>query len=349
MAISKTLLRFIAKSSLRLLFCLAGSVAVTSSFAQSASVLDGVKSRGAIRCGIHVGLAGFAFVDKSGAWQGLDVDLCKAVAAAVLGKSDKVQFLPLNAKDRFIALQSGEIDLLSRNTTWTLDRNTRTGLNFTGVNFHDGQGFMVKATSGIKVATELNGATICVVQGTSTEKGLADFFASRKLKYEPVAYSETDAVRDAYVAGRCDAVTSDRSQLAAIRSVLTDAKAHVILPDVISKEPLGPSVKNGDQQWANIVRWSLNAMIEAEELGLSSREIRARTAGSADPVIQRFAGKLDNLGEALGLDNDWAVRIIEQVGNYAESYDRNIAPIGLDRGVNRLWRDGGLLISPPFR
>lgn len=341
--------RIAIRSSLYLTLGSVSAMTATAALAQGGQVLDAVKARGAVRCGIHVGLAGFAFVDKNGDWQGLDVDLCRAVATASLGSAKKVQFLPLNAKDRFIALQSGEIDLLSRNTTWTLDRNTRTGLNFTGINFLDGQGFMVKAASGVKSGRDLAGATICVVQGTSTEKGLADYFAAQGLKYEPVAYAETDAVRDAYVAGRCDAVTSDRSQLAAIRSILKDADAHTILPDVISKEPLGPSVKNGDQQWANIVRWSLNAMIEGEELGLKARDVRTLTANASDPTLQRFAGKLDNLGQGLGVDNDFAVRIVEQVGNYAESYQRNIAPLGLERGVNRLWRDGGLLMSPPFR
>ncbi|WNJ89831.1 amino acid ABC transporter substrate-binding protein [Bosea sp. 685] len=313
------------------------------------SLLEAVKSRGIVRCGIHAGLAGFAVPDKAGVWRGLDVDLCRAVAAAALGKSDRVQFIPLSAKDRFIALQSGEIDLLSRVTTWTLTRNTQTALNFTGVNFFDGQGFMVKAASGTKSAKDLNGATICVVQGTSTEKTLADYFGANGMKYEPVAFSETDAVAAAYLSGRCDALTSDRSQLAAIRSTMNDPKSHVVLPEIISKEPLGPSVRFGDNQWANIVRWSLNAMIEAEEIGLKSTDIRSQAEKNSDPAVKRFTGRSENLGEMLGLDNEWAVRIVEQVGNYAESYERNIAPIGLERGANRLWRDGGLLISPPFR
>ena len=315
----------------------------------SAGLIDAVKTRGMLRCGVHAGLAGFAFPDSAGSWRGIDVDVCRAVAAAVLGRSERVQYVPLSAKDRFTALQSGEVDLLSRVTTWTLSRNTQTSLNFVGVNFHDGQGFMVKAGAGIKSATELGGSTICVVQGTSTEKTLADYFLSRGLKYEPVSFSETEAVKNAYLSGRCDALTSDRSQLAAIRSTVQDPKAHVILPEIITKEPLGPSVRFGDDRWANVVRWSLNAMIEAEELGLASTNVRTMAETSTDPAVKRFAGKIDSLGTMLGLDNEWALRIVEQVGNYAESYERNIAPIGLERGANRLWRDGGFMITPPFR
>lgn len=262
-----------------------------ASGAASSGTLDNVKARGSLRCGVHAGLAGFAFPDAAGAWRGIDVDVCRAVAAAVLGSAAKVTFIPLNAKDRFTALQSGEIDLLSRVTTWTLSRNTQTGVNFVGVNFNDGQGFVIKAAAKITSASELDGATICVVQGTSTEKTLADYFASRRLRYDPVAFAETEAVTSAYLAGRCDALTSDRSQLAAIRAGLNDPGAHVILPDVITKEPLGPGVRFGDDEWANVVRWSFNALLEAEELGLTSRNVRSLVDTTPDPAVRRFGGK----------------------------------------------------------
>lgn len=311
--------------------------------------LAAVKARGAVRCGVNPGLAGFAFPDGAGAWRGLDIDVCRAVAAAVLGDAGKAQYVPLSAKDRFTALQSGEIDVLARNASWTLARNAQLGINFIGVNFYDGQAFMVKAASGIKSATKLDGASVCVIQGTSTEKTLADYFRSRAMKYEAISFADADAVADAYLKGRCDAMTSDQSQLSAVRSRFPDSGAHVILPEVITKEPLAPAVRNGDDQWANVVRWSFYATLEAEELGLHSKNVREQAASSADPAVQRFAGRSDGLGAMLGLDASWAVRIIEQVGNYAESYERNIKPIGLDRGVNRLWRDGGYMITPPVR
>jgi general L-amino acid transport system substrate-binding protein len=312
-------------------------------------LLASVKAKGTIRCGVNPGLAGFAFPDKSGQWRGLDVDVCRSVAAAVFGDAGKVQYVPLTAKDRFTALQSGEVDVLARNATWTLSRNAQLGINFIGTNFYDGQAFMVKAGSGIKSVNELKGASVCVIQGTSTEKTLADYFNSRSMKYEPVSFADANAVADAYLMGRCDVMTSDQSQLTAVRSQTPDPNAHVILPEIITKEPLSPAVRSGDDQWANVVRWSFYAMVEAEEIGLDSKNIRQQVASSTDPAVQRFTGKIDNFGPMLGLDKEWAVHIIEQVGNYAESYDRNVKPIGLARGVNRLWRDGGYLITPPLR
>ncbi len=322
------------------------------SFAQPASssaMLANVKAKGSVRCGVNPGLAGFSFPNRDGSWQGLDVDICRAVAAAVFGDARKVQYVPLSAKDRFTALQTGEIDLLARNATWTLARNAQLGITFVGTNFYDGQAFMVKANSGTKSVNDLKGASVCVIQGTSTEKTLADYFSSRKMAYEPVSFADADAVAQAYLGGRCDALTSDQSQLTAVRSLTPDPKAHVILPEIITKEPLSPAVRNGDDGWANVVRWSFYAMVEAEELGLSSKTVVGMAGTSTDPAVQRFVGKIDSLGPMLGLDKEWAVRIVEQVGNYAESYDRNIAPIGLARGVNRLWRDGGYLVTPPVR
>jgi general L-amino acid transport system substrate-binding protein len=326
-----------------------GMLSSTIAALAQSGTLERVKANGAVRCGVNPGLPGFSSPDDKGNWQGLDVDVCRAIAAAVLGDARKVHYAPLSAKDRFTALQSGEIDILARNATWTLSRNAQLGLNFIGANFYDGQAFMVKASSGIKAAKELGGATICVIQGTFTEKTRADYFVSHGMTYQTLAFENADSVANAYFSGRCDAVTSDQSQLVAMRWKAADPAAHVVLPDIITKEPLSPAVRNGDDRWANVVRWSFFAMLEAEELGLDSKTIKATATGSKDPNVLRFVGQTDNLGGMLGLDNEWAVRIIEQVGNYAESFDRNIKPIGLARGVNRLWRDGGLLIAPPIR
>lgn len=329
---------------------LAGLVGTTTvGIGQTRSLLDVVKERGTMRCGVNPGLAGFSFPSRDGKWQGLDVDVCRAVAAAVFGNAEKVTYVPLSAKDRFTALQTGEIDLLARNATWTLSRNAQLGINFVGTNFYDGQAFMVKAASGVKSVGELKGASVCVIQGTSTEKTLADYFNSRGMAYEALSFANADAVSEAYLKGRCDALTSDQSQLTAVRSLTPDPTAHVILPEIITKEPLSPAVRSGDDQWANVVRWSFYATVEAEELGIDSRNVRQMAETSKEPAVQRFTGKLDAFGPMLGLTREWAVNIIEQVGNYAESYDRNVKPIGLERGVNRLWRDGGYLITPPVR
>jgi general L-amino acid transport system substrate-binding protein len=313
------------------------------------SRLDVVKSRGNLLCGVNPSFAGFSLPDSNGQWRGFDIDICRAVAAAVLGDVTKVKFVPLSAKDRFTALQSGDIDLLARNATWTLTRNAQLGINFIGTNFYDGQGFMVKANSKIKTAKDLDGASICVIAGTDTERNMADYFRSQKMKFSSVSFENADNVAQAYFSGRCDALINDRSQLAATRSIAVDPSAHVVLPDIITTEPLSPSVRAGDDKWANVVRWSFYAMIQAEELGLESKGVRATVASSTNPAVQRFAGKLEDLGAVLGLDRDWAVRIVEQVGNYGESYDRNIKPIGLDRGLNRLWKDGGIIFAPTLR
>jgi general L-amino acid transport system substrate-binding protein len=313
------------------------------------SRLDAVKQRGILRCGVNPNFAGFALPDSTGQWRGFDVDMCRAVAAAALGDAAKTQFIPLSAKDRFTALQTGDIDMLARNASWTLGRNSKLGINFVATNFYDGQAFMVKASSNIKSVSELDGASICVIAGTDTEKNLADFFASRKMKFSTVAFENADNVAEAYLAGRCDAFLNDGTQLAAIRFRTPDPKVHIVLPESVSIEPLAISVRNGDDAWANVVRWSFFAMLQAEELGLDSKNIRARIAASTNPGVLRFAGKADDLGAMLLLDREWAVRIIEQVGNYAESYERNIKPLGIERGLNRLWKDAGLMIAPPMR
>jgi general L-amino acid transport system substrate-binding protein len=313
------------------------------------SRLDVVKARGILRCGVNPNFAGFALPDSAGHWRGFDVDMWRAVAAAALGDSAKTQYVPLSAKDRFTALQSGEIDMLARNATWTLSRNTKLGISFVATNFYDGQAFMVKAASNIRSVNDLNGASICVIAGTDTERNLADFFSGRKMKFSTVAFENADNVTEAYLAGRCDAFLNDGTQLATVRLRTPDPKAHILLPESISMEPLSISVRNGDDGWANVVRWSFFAMVQAEELGLDSKNVRTKTGGSSNPNILRFAGKSEDLGAMLALDRDWAVRIIEQVGNYAEAYDRNIKPLGIERGLNKLWSDAGLMIAPPMR
>lgn len=332
------------------LAALALAIAATPTLAQTSSrMLASVKERGTLRCGVNPGLAGFSFPGAEGKWQGLDVDVCRAVAAAALGSADKVTYIPLSAKDRFTALQTGEIDVLARNASWTLSRNAQLGITFVAPDFYDGQAFMVKAASGVKTPKDLDGATFCIVQGTTTEKTMADYFKVRGWAYQAITYADGDAVAEAYTGGRCDALTTDRSQLAGIRMRFADPAAHVILPDIISKELLSFAVRNGDDGWANVVRWSFYAMLEAEELGLTSANVRATASSSSEPAILQFAGRAEDYGRMLGLDREWALRIVEQVGNYAESYERNIAPLGLERGANRLWRDGGLMISPPVR
>jgi general L-amino acid transport system substrate-binding protein len=317
--------------------------------ASAQSTLDTVRSRGFVQCGVNTGLAGFSQADSKGAWRGIDVDVCRAVAAAVFGDAGKVRYTPLIAQQRFTALQSGEVDILSRNTTWTLTRDTSLGLNFVGVNYYDGQGFMVPRKLNVKSAKELNGATVCVQPGTTTELSLADYFRANRMKFKPVVIEKLEEVMNAYLAGRCDAFTTDHSGLVALRaSRVPNPAEHVILPEVISKEPLGPAVRHGDDRWFDIVKWSLFAMIEAEELGLSSKNIDAQ-AKSANPSIQRFVGATGDIGRMLSLDNKWAFNIVKQVGNYAESFDANLKPLGFERGLNRLWNQGGLLYAPPIR
>jgi general L-amino acid transport system substrate-binding protein len=321
--------------------------------ANAATTLESVQSKGFVQCGVSQGLPGFSNADDSGKWTGIDVDLCRAVAAAVFGDPGKVKFTPLSAKQRFTALSSGEIDILSRNTTWTMTRDTQLGLNFAGVNYYDGQGMMVPTSLGVKSAKELDGANICTNTGTTTELNITDYFRANGMKFNLVAFEKADEVVAAYDAGRCDVYTTDRSGLAAQRTKLTQPDAHMVLPEIISKEPLGPVVRQGDDQWFNIVRWTLNAMINAEEMGITSKNVNNKKfASNLAPSVARLIGKEGKFGEELGLSNDWAYNVILKVGNYAESYEANVGPntpLKLDRGVNALWSKGGILYAPPIR
>ena len=330
----------------------AGVAALTAASAVQAGTLEDVRAKGFVQCGVSQGLPGFSNPDDEGNWAGIDVDLCRAVAAAVFGDASAVKYTPLSAKQRFTALSSGEIDILSRNTTWTMTRDTQLGLNFAGVNYYDGQGMMVPTGLGVNAATELDGANICTNTGTTTELNITDFFRANGMSFNLVAFEKADEVVAAYDAGRCDVYTTDRSGLAAQRTKLTNPDDHKVLPEIISKEPLGPVVRQGDDQWFNIVRWSLNAMINAEEMGISSANINKLTYNDKTPAEARFIGTEGKFGEELGLANDWAYQIISQVGNYAESYDRNVGPdtpLKLDRGVNALWSQGGILYAAPIR
>src|SRR5437763_1454178 len=317
--------------------------------AHAQAIMETVKAKGFIQCGVNTGLAGFAAPDSQGVWKGIDVDVCRAVAAAVFGDATKVRYTPLTAQQRFTALQSGEVDILARNTTWTLSRDTSLGLNFVGVNYYDGQGFMVPKKLNVKSARQLNGATVCVQPGTTNALNLADYFRANKMTFKPVVIQKLEEVLNAYFNGRCDAYTTDQSGLVALRaSRAPKPDEHVILPELISKEPLRPAVRHGDDRWFDIVKWSLFAMIEAEELGLSSKNIDQQ-AKSANPAIQRFVGASGDLGKMLSLDNRWAYYIVKQVGNYAESFEAHLKPLGFERGLNRLWSQGGLLYVPPIR
>ena len=319
--------------------------------AKKSKTLKNTLKKGWVRCGVSQGLPGFSNADAAGNWSGVDVDVCRAVAAAVLGDASKVKFTPLSAKERFTALTSGEIDILSRNTTWTLSRDADIGLTFVGVNFYDGQGFMVRKSSGITSTGDFkSGLSACVNIGTTTELNMRDFFTANGITYEPVVFEKADEVVAAYDSGRCDTYTTDKSGLAAQRTKLSNPDDHIVLPETISKEPLGPVVRQGDSVWEDIVRWSLNVMIEAEEYGINSGNADASKA-SENPQIKRLVGAEGELGAALGLDNDWSLRIIKQVGNYGESYKRNIADTSIlpDRGPNELWTKGGILYVPPAR
>jgi general L-amino acid transport system substrate-binding protein len=328
---------------------LAAALVLVCTGAAAQSTLDAVRKKGFVQCGVNTGLAGFSQPDSKGVWRGIDVDLCRAVAAAVFGDAAKVRFTPLTAQQRFTAVQSGEVDILSRNTTWTLSRDTSLGLNFVGINYYDGQGFMVPKKLNVKSARQLNGATICVQPGTTNELNLADYFRANKMSFKPVVIEKLDEVLNAYFNGRCDVYTTDQSGLVALRaSRAPKPDDHVILPELISKEPLGPAVRHGDDRWFDIVKWSLFAMIEAEELGLSAKNIDEQ-AKSPNPAIQRFVGASGDLGKMLSLDNRWAYNIVRQVGNYGESFDANLTPLGFERGYNRLWTKGGLLYVPPIR
>ena len=320
--------------------------------AHSGGTLGEVQARGALNCGVTTGLVGFAAPDANGEWQGFDVDVCRAVAAAVLDDPSAVNFVPTTGQTRFTALASGEIDLLARNTTWTFSRDVDLRFEFVGINYYDGQGFMVPRDLGVASALELDGATVCIQTGTTTELNLADFFSSNNMSYEPVPIETNAEAQQQYLAGACDVYTTDASGLAATRATFEDPAAHVVLPEIISKEPLGPLVRHGDNEWGDIARWTLNALIAAEELGVTSANVAELAGGTENPEINRLLGTEGALGEMLGLDNDWAQRAIAAVGNYGESFERNIgenSAIGLSRGLNAQWTDGGLLYAPPFR
>jgi general L-amino acid transport system substrate-binding protein len=336
----------------RVVFC----VAFTALFglvasAATAQTLNTIKQRGNLNCGANGTLAGFGLPDSQGRWAGLDVDFCKALAAAIFNDPNKVKFVPLTAKDRFTALQSGEVDVLARNTTWTSSRDTSLGLNFTGVNYYDGQGFLVRKALKVNSALELNDAAICVQQGTTTELNLADYFRANKMKLKTVTFATADEALKAYDSSRCDAYTTDASGLAGERLRLANTGDHIILPEIISKEPLGPVVRHGDDQWFDIVKWTHFAMITAEELGITRANVDDQ-AKSDNPDVKRLLGTEGKHGEALGLTNDWAVRIIKHVGNYGEAFERNVgqgSALKLSRGINALWNKGGLQYAPPIR
>lgn len=323
-----------------------------SSFAQAGSTLDAVQKKGFVQCGISDGLPGFSYADAKGNYLGLDVDVCRAVAAAVFGDASKVKFSPLTAKERFTALQSGEVDILSRNSTWTSSRDAAMGISFTGVTYYDGQGFLVNKKLGVTSAKELDGATVCIQAGTTTELNLSDYFRANGLKYTPITYDTSDESAKSVEAGRCDVLTSDQSQLYAQRIKLAAPSEYVVLPEVISKEPLGPAVRQGDDEWFKIVRWTLFAMLNAEELGVDSQTVVDMAKTTKNPDIARLLGTEGEFGKDLKLPKDWAVQIVKQVGNYAEVFNRNVgagSELKIDRGLNALWNKGGLQYAPPVR
>ena len=337
---------------------IAGAIAVAGALVASGAVpgqaatLDDVKAAGTLKCGINTGLPGFAYTDDAGNWTGFDVAYCRAMAAAVLGDANAISFVNLTGKTRFPALASGEIDVLSRNTTWTYSRDVDLGFTFIGVSYYDGQGFIGRTALGIGSATELDGASVCIQTGTTTELNLADFFRVNGITYEPVPIETNAEARAAYEAERCDVYTTDASGLAATRTTFENPGEHMVFPEIVSKEPLGPLVRQGDDQWADIARWTLNALITAEELGVTQANVAEMAMGTDHPEINRMLGSEGSLGAMLGLDADWAVRAIAAEGNYAEIFDRYIgkdSPLALGRGLNALYTDGGILYSPPFR
>jgi general L-amino acid transport system substrate-binding protein len=329
----------------------AAIVIATAGVAVAGDTLNSIKARGHLIAGVNGGVYGFSMPDQKGVWKGLDVDTARAVAAAVFGDANKVKFTALTAVQRLPALQSKEIDVLCRNTTQTLTRETKNGLNFTHVNFYDGQGFLVPKKLGIKSAKELRGATVCVLPGTTTEMNAADFFRSNRMRWKPVVIEQTAELSKAFFAGRCDCLTSDASQLASHRAVALRPDDYILLPDIISKEPLAPVVRHGDDQWYDIVNFTVMALINAEEMGITSKNVDSMLS-SKDPKIQRFLGTTPGMGKALGLDDTWAYNIIKQVGNYGEIFERNVGKntkLGLERGLNALWTNGGLMYAAPFR
>jgi general L-amino acid transport system substrate-binding protein len=329
------------------------TVAGLAAASSAAATIDDVKARGTLKCGSNEGLAGFAAPDANGVWDGFDVALCRAIATAVLGDPQAVEFVPLTSQTRFTALAAGEVDVLVRNSTWTFSRDTDLKLDFKGVNYYDGQGFMVRTDLGVSSAKDLDGATVCIQTGTTTELNLADFFRVNNISYEPVPVATNAEGQQQYLAGACDVYTTDVSGLAATRATFENAAEHIILPEIVSKEPLGPVVRHGDNEWGDIVGWTLNLLIAAEELGITSANVTELAAApTSNPEINRILGTEGELGAMMGLDNDWAVRVISAVGNYGEVFERNIGeatPVGLARGLNAQWTQGGLLYSPPFR
>jgi general L-amino acid transport system substrate-binding protein len=328
-------------------------VAATGAIAQTttSATLDAVKAKDYVQCGVTGGVPGFSAPDANNVWSGLEVDYCRALAAAIFNDPDKVRYTPLTSQERFTALSAGEIDVLSRTTTWTMSRDTQLGIKFVGTMFYDGQGFMVRAADGIASALDLSGAAICIESGTTTELNAADYFAANSLEFNTVVFVDQDEVVKAYEDGRCDVYTTDSSALAAERSKLADPSAHVILPEIISKEPLGPVVRQGDDGWFNIARWTYFALLEAEELGVTQANVD-EMLGSDNPSIKRLLGVEGDFGTPMGLTKDWAYQIIKHIGNYSESYERHVGPntpIGLARGLNALWNAGGIQYSPPIR
>jgi general L-amino acid transport system substrate-binding protein len=332
---------------------LVAALGLSATPAHAGKTLDTIKARGQVICGVNTGLAGFSQADDKGNWSGLDVDICRAIAAAVLGDGNKVKWVPLNAQQRFTALQSGEVDILSRNTTWTLTRDASLGMFFTGTTYYDGQGFMVPVKSKVTSAKQLKNATICVQSGTTTEKNLTDFSRANNLNMKPVVFEKQEAATGAYFSGRCAALTTDASGLASFRNKeAKDPKEHLILPELISKEPLGPSVRRGDDEWFTIAKWVVFGLIEAEEYGVTQANVDKMTNESNDPVVMRITGKSEDMGKLLGLDKDWLVKAIKAVGNYGEIFERNVGPksaLGLPRAGNNLWSKGGFMYAPPVR
>lgn len=332
-----------------------GAITVASfvGVAASAATLDDVKARGHLNCGVTTGLTGFAAPDANGVWEGFDVDVCRAVAAAIFGDKNAVEFVPTTGETRFTALSSGEIDLLARNTTWTMSRDTELKFDFVGVNYYDGQGFIIPKAMGVTSAKDLDGATVCIQTGTTTELNLSDYFRSNNISYEPVPIQTNAEGQQQYLAGACDVYTTDASGLAATRATFENPGDHVLLPEIISKEPLGPLVRHGDNEWGDIAMWTLNALITAEELGVTSANVEEMSAAPTNnPEVNRLLGTEGDLGAMMGLSKDWAKNAIMAGGNYGEIFEKNIGentPIGLARGLNAQWTDGGLLYSPPFR
>lgn len=338
---------------MRKILPIAMSIAALSATAVSAGTLDTVKERDMLKCGVSTGLAGFSAPDDAGVWSGLDADYCRAIATAVLGDPEKVEFVPLSSKVRLEVLKSGEIDVLSRTTTWTFTRDASLGLNFAGVNYYDGQGFMVAKSLGVSSAKELDGASVCVQTGSTTELNLAEYFKLNSMSYEPVPIETPAEARQNYIAGRCDVYTTDASGLAAQRSVFAQPEDHLILPEIISKEPLGPVVRHGDDQWFDIVKWTHNILLAAEEMNITSKNLDERGANAKDPGAQALLGTNNSkLGAMLGLEQKWAYNVIKNMGNYSEIFERNVGkstPLKLDRGLNALWTNGGIQYAPPVR